>query len=328
MKTIRWGIIGCGAVTEVKSGPAFQQAAGSALVAVMRRDADKAADYARRHQVPRWYTDAGQLLSDPEVDAVYVATPPWSHAQLAVQALQAGKPVYVEKPMGRSHEECQAMLAAARQQRLPLFVAYYRRRLPQFLQVESLLRRGAIGRVRLVSAELWQPPPAVPDGSVPWRLQPEQGGGGLLFDLGSHQLDLLDYLLGPIESVCGQAANQDRRYRAEEMACAHLRFASGVMGVSSWCFAAAPGQWRDRVEIVGAEGRISFSVFGPDPVRLEVAGASPEEFAYPRLDTVQLPLVQTVVDQLLGHGQCPSTGDSAARTNLVLDQIVRDYYRR
>ena len=86
---IRWGIIGCGDVTEVKSGPGFKQAANSALVAVMRRDAGKAADYARRHNVPRWYANADELLADPNVDAISIATPPSSHAQLALQAAAA-----------------------------------------------------------------------------------------------------------------------------------------------------------------------------------------------------------------------------------------------
>src|SRR6184192_2580039 len=97
MKTIRWGIIGCGDVTEVKSGPAFQKASNSALVAVMRRDAAKAADYAARHGVPRWYADARELIADADVDAVYVATPPSSHEEYAIMAAEAAKPIYVEK---------------------------------------------------------------------------------------------------------------------------------------------------------------------------------------------------------------------------------------
>src|SRR5882757_10269989 len=105
-RLIRWGIIGCGDVTEVKSGPALQRATGSALVAVMRRDRAKAEDYARRHGVARAYDDAAALIADPDVDAVYVATPPSSHAAYTLAAARAGKPVYVEKPMALSHAEC------------------------------------------------------------------------------------------------------------------------------------------------------------------------------------------------------------------------------
>src|SRR5438045_5708661 len=104
--TVRWGIIGCGKVTEVKSGPAFQKAEGSALVAVMRRNGALAADYARRHGVPRWYDDAAALIADPEVDAVYIGTPPGAHESLALAVCAAGKPAYVEKPMARTLSEC------------------------------------------------------------------------------------------------------------------------------------------------------------------------------------------------------------------------------
>ena len=108
MKTIRWGIIGCGNVTEVKSGPGFQKAKNSALVAVMRRNGALAEDYARRHNVPRWTDDAQALIDDPEVDAVYVATPPAFHIEYTIQAARAGKPVYVEKPLanrGTDHHD-------------------------------------------------------------------------------------------------------------------------------------------------------------------------------------------------------------------------------
>src|SRR5213592_2609043 len=96
---VRWGIIGCGDVTEVKSGPGFQKAERSSLVAVMRRNGALAADYSRRHGVPKWYDDADALIADPEVDVVYVATPPSSHMDYALRVARAGKPVYVEKPM-------------------------------------------------------------------------------------------------------------------------------------------------------------------------------------------------------------------------------------
>jgi len=137
MDEVRWGIIGCGAVTEVKSGPAFQKVPGSRLVAVMRRSRDLAAEYARRHGVPRWYDDAERLIADPEVNAVYIATPPGSHLQYALMACAQQKPVYVEKPMARNHAECMCMLEAFQSAKLPLFVAYYRRALPRFRTVRA-----------------------------------------------------------------------------------------------------------------------------------------------------------------------------------------------
>src|SRR5689334_14273937 len=180
--TIRWGIIGCGDVTEVKSGPALQKARGSSLVAVMRRTGDLARDYAARHGVPRWYDDADALINDPEVDAVYVATPPSSHMDYVLRTAQAGKPVYVEKPMAREFSECRAMIEACRSANVPLFVAYYRRALPRFLKIKELIDSGTIGEVRSVIVTLLRPPQGnkVPRAPLPWRVPPGDAGGGLV----------------------------------------------------------------------------------------------------------------------------------------------------
>ncbi len=325
MECVRWGIIGCGNVTEVKSGPAFQKINDSQLVAVMRRDVSLAEDYARRHDVPRWYADADRLISDPEVDAVYVATPPDSHAEYAVRAAQAGKPVYVEKPMARNHVECVRMIEACQVADVPLFVAYYRRRLPAFLKVKRLLAEGAVGDVRLVSITLFQSAQKQGTETLPWRVRPEISGGGYFFDLGSHQLDLLDYLFGPIATVQGRATNQAGLYPAEDAVCAHWAFASGILGTGVWCFTAAPSQQRETIEILGSRGSIRFSAFALDePVRLET-DTGVEEFHLVPPDHVQQPLLQTVVDELLGRDTCPSTGHTAARTSWVMDQIVEGY---
>src|SRR6185503_19455518 len=271
MRTIRWGIIGCGDVTEVKSGPGFQKANHSALVAVMRRDGRLARDYAERHEVSRWYDDAAKLIHDPEVDAVYVATPPSSHKQYTLMSAAAGKPVYVEKPMALNYEECQEMITACRTAGVPLFVAYYRRALPRFLKIKELIDSGAIGEVRFVSISLYQPPSKENLNSVSpaWRVVPEISGGGLFVDLAAHTLDFLDYVFGPIASVKGYAANQDGRYEAEDIVTGSFQFESGVHGIGAWCFTA--GDESDVTRIVGSEGEISFSTFDTQPIVLKTA---------------------------------------------------------
>jgi 1,5-anhydro-D-fructose reductase (1,5-anhydro-D-mannitol-forming) len=186
VRTIRWGIIGVGDVTEVKSGPALQRAKHSALVAVMRRTSELARDYAERHGVLKWYDDADALINDPEVDAVYIATPPDSHMVYTLRVAQAGKPIYVEKPMARNHAECQRMIDACRTAGVPLFVAYYRRALPRFLKVKELVDSGALGEARFVTVTLTQPPAEYDPDNLPWRVIPEIAGGGLFVDLASH----------------------------------------------------------------------------------------------------------------------------------------------
>jgi len=315
-------MIGCGAVTEVKSGPAFKKIKDSDLVTVMRRDGGKAEDYARRHNVAKFYDDAERLINDPNVNAIYIATPPDKHAEYTIKAAKAGKAVYVEKPMARNYAECQQMLRACEKASVPLFVAYYRRMLPDFLKVKELVDCGAVGRVRFVNIELYHPVKDDFDrNNPPWRVIPNIAGGGYFFDLASHQLDFLDYILGPIASASGQSANQAGLYPAEDIVTANFQFESGVLGAGTWCFTVAKECKTDRTQIVGDKGRISYSSFDVTPVVLET-GKDIERFEIPRPAHVQQPLIQTVVDELLGRGKCPSTGTSAARTSKILDIIV------
>ena len=320
-RTIRWGIVGCGDVTEVKSGPAFQKARNSALVAVMRRNADLARDYAERHGVPRWYSEAAALIHDPEVDAVYVATPPSSHQRYTLMAAAAGKPVYVEKPMAMNFAECETMIRACEDAGVPLFVAYYRRALPRFIKVAELLRDRAIGDVRFVNITLFEPPAANVIGGLPlpWRVQPEISGGGLFVDLASHQLDFLDYALGPIADVRSFARNQAGLYAPEDIVSATFQFESGVLGTGTWCFTA--GDKRDVTEIVGSGGRISYVTFDASPIVLETS-AGRAEFPIANPPHLQQCLIQVIVDALNGSGAAPSSGQTGARTTSVMDRML------
>jgi len=322
MSAIRWGIIGCGDVTEVKSGPAFQKAAGSELVAVMRRNGDLARDYALRHNVPRWYASAEALIRDPEVDAVYIATPPSSHREYAIAVARQGKPVYVEKPMARSFEECQEMIEACEAAGVPLFVAYYRRALPRFLQVKSWLEDGRIGQVLAVNLRLFHRPSRDDlEGMKHWRVDRAISGGGYFVDLGSHMIDLVQFLLGPIRSVGGLAGNQMGRYDVEDVVGAAFRFENGTLGTGLWTFNASTDL--DEVELIGTAGRIHYSTFQNHPVVL-ASGGKTESVVIPHPEHIQQPLIQSMVDELHGRGKCPSTGRSGSTTSWVMDRILEE----
>ena len=319
---VRWGIIGCGDVTEVKSGPAFQKTANSELVAVMRRTGKLAEDYAKRHNVRKWYDDADALINDPEVDAVYIATRPSSHKEYTIKAAMAGKPVYVEKPMALNFAECNEMIAACEAAKVPLYIAYYRRAQPKFTKIKELLESNRIGDVRYVSTTHYQKAAEAVRNkqNPPWRIQPELSGGGLFFDLGCHTLDILDFLLGPIKDVKGFASNQAGYYRAEDIVTGSYLFESGVHGVGSWCFSAYESA--DLNEIIGSKGKISFSTFGHDPVLLTTADGK-EQWNFEPLQHVHQPLVERIVADLTnGSCQILSTGVTGARTNGVMDKLV------
>lgn len=331
---IRWGIIGCGDVCEVKSGPAFYKARGSQLAMVMRRDAERAADFARRHGGVRHTTDAEQLIDDPEVDAVYVATPPGSHLEYALRVARAGKPCYVEKPMARSARECALMIEAFERAEQPLFVAYYRRALPRFLKMREIIASDVLGNISAVSHTYQgRAGAAIPSGPVaprPWREDVPQSGGGLFVDLGSHVVDILDFLLGPLSAVSGIAAHRTSGIQVpagapEDTVVMSFRTESGVLGNLRHQFHTSRAV--DRLEFVGTRGTLSASLFGQEPLELTLSSGVPGHIEVQHPAHVHLPLVQTIVDQLAGlGGQCPSTAESARRASAVIDQVLDGYY--
>ncbi len=323
---VRWGIVGVGNVCEVKSAPAMNLIPNSSLLAVMRRSEEKVKDYAARHGVPKWYTSAAELIHDPEINAVYIATPPYAHQELSQLVAAAGKPVYVEKPMARTYRECLRMIEACKRADVPLYVAYYRRALPHFIKIKELLDQGAIGEIRTVHINLKQElrPSMTAQLDNNWRVDPEIAGGGYFFDLASHQLDLLDFLLGPISQATGFSTNQAKLYEAEDQVVGSFVFESGVTGTGNWCFTAARTAGTDETTIYGSEGQIRFETFGKGEFTL--TGDHEEDFLFqtPLPAHIQHPLIASIVADLLGTGTCPSTGDSAARTSRIMDELVKN----
>ena len=322
-KLIKWGFIGCGEVTEKKSGPAFNKVPGSSVVAVMSRNADRAKSYATRHGIARWYDDAQALLDDPEVNAVYIATPPSSHATYAIMAMKSGKPVYVEKPLAATYEECLRVNRVSRETGVPCFVAYYRRYLPYFLRVKQIVEAGQIGKVVGVQIRFAVPPRDLDYNrkQLPWRVQRDIAGGGYFYDLAPHQLDLLQQLFGPILRVSGFCSNRAGLYESEDTVSASFQFPDGLPGSGTWCFCAHESAKTDRIQIIGDHGQISFSVFTYDPIEL-ITEDGRQMLEIPNPLHVQLPLIQEVVEHLQGIRVCQMDSVSATPVNWVMDKIL------
>ncbi len=326
LKHIRWGIIGCGNVAEVKSGPAFDKANNSSLVAVMRRNANKAKDYALRHGVQNWYSDADALINDPDVDAVYVATPPDSHAFYTKKIIECGKPVYVEKPMAHSYQECLEMINVSEKYSIPLYVAYYRRSLSYFLKVKELLDSHAIGKPRSFSIHLYLPPRNEDlDRMNPhWRVKSDIAGAGYFYDMGSHQVDLIDFFFGPISWTKGVSTNQAGLYEVEDMVAAMFGYDSGLTGIGQWIFTTHQSAKTDLFEIVGSEGKISFSSFEFTPIILKNTRGE-QLFDLKPPQHIQQPMIQSVVNDLIHHEFVADNSRAAARTSKIMDVILGRY---
>jgi predicted dehydrogenase len=326
MHTIQWGIIGCGDVTEVKSGPAFNKVPDSKLVAVMRRSAEKAGDYARRHNVPRWYTDAEQLINDPGVNAIYIATPPRQHEEYAIAAMRAGKPVYVEKPMAMDAGGAERMRKLSDETGVKLTVAHYRREQALFRKVKELVDTNAIGKVRLVLLRLLQPhrTKMITQTADNWRTDPGISGGGFFHDLAPHQLDLMLHFFGPVKQAHGLAFNQAKYYAPDDIVSGYIQFENEVLFNGTWCFTVAGSQAEDKVEIIGSEGSISFSIFDLGKLVL-VRENGLKAFTFDKLEHQQQPMIEKVTAWFLDKAANPCPASDGVEVMRLLDTFTKKH---
>lgn len=320
---IRWGFIGCGEATERRALPAFSQLENSEIIAVMSRTPARAKAFAEKYGIERWYKDAQNLVTDPDVDAVYIATPPSTHSTYAIMALNAGKAVYVEKPLAISYDECLRVNRVAAAQRQACFVAYYRRYLPYFKKVKDLINSGVIGNI-LTAQIRFAAPPREMDFSkkdLPWRLQPDIAGGGYFYDLAPHQIDIMQQLFGPIVEAVGYPANRGGLYKTEDTVAATMRFHGGMPASGTWCFVAHESAMEDRILVIGDKGQLSFSVFTYNPIHIQNE-LGEQHIRVENPVNVQYPLLKNIVDHLRGEGLCECDSVSATSTNWVIDRIL------
>lgn len=324
MEKIYWGIIGCGDVTELKSGPAFNKVPHSELVAVMRRDAEKAKDYAKRHNVPKYYSDGYELIRDPAINAIYIATPPGSHEEYALAAIAAGKPVYVEKPMAVDFAAADNITKHAEEKDVKLTVAHYRNAQPFFRKIKALLDEAAIGtiekvqlvfnRTALTEADLAQPQKA-------WRVDPAVSGGGLFHDMAPHQLGLMLYFFGAVKDVNGRAFTTNGVYKAHDKVEATLVFKNGALFNGIWNFNASENT--DECIIRGSNGSIRFPVFGEHEMIIEKNGAE-EKISFEIPYHVQQPMIAETVLYFLGRGENPCKGEEGREVMRWMSLITND----
>jgi predicted dehydrogenase len=322
---INWGIIGCGDVTELKSGPAFNKVKNSSLVAVMRRDAEKAKDYANRHGVPKWYADTHSLINDTDVNAIYIATPPSSHEEHTIDALNAGKPVYVEKPMAVNSASARNMMNAAKDKNVKLVVAHYRREQPFFKKIKQLLAENTIGDIRFARLEFYKKSLTKDELQISkntWRVDAAIAGGGLFHDLAPHQLDLMYYFFGEIDKAYGIALNQEGLYNADDIVAGNILFKNGVLMSGLWCFNVCEQEEKDNCEIVGSKGKLHFNVFGEPKITVTIEGKT-ETFLFDILQHVQQPMIEKTVDYFLDKGANPCSAEEGVKVMEMIEKFTQ-----
>lgn len=317
MKNINFGIIGCGDVTEKKSGPAFKKVDGSDLVMVMRRDENKLKDYAKRHNIEKYTTDYKELLSSDDVDAIYIATPPKYHHYYVLEAAKYKKPIYVEKPMALTVKECEEMVEICKENQTPLYVAYYRRGQEKFKAVKNRIDSGDLGEIRsfhyVCSREMPEYNP-----NRDWLLKSDESGGGLLYDVGSHMVDTLLFFFGDVKRVTGISANQTKIHSVNDVTSGFIAFENGVQGSIQLTFNGSIKE--DKLIIIGSEGSIELSIMEGNSIIVNRKGVS-SEIEFEELEHVQQPFIQLVVDSIHGKNNLDNSGIAGLNTQKVLEAL-------
>ena len=321
MKIVKWGIIGCGDVAELKSGPAFQKIPASELTAVMRRNLHKAEDFAKRHGVPLWSSNAEDILNNKEIDAIYIATPPSTHLEYALKALYSGKHVYLEKPMALTSKEAKKIVEAVANADGKLTVAHYRRKLPAFIKVKELLMQGVIGKVLFADIQIIQPKKSnmIADTEENWRLNPTISGGGYFYDLAPHQIDLMYHYFGAFDEIKGFTSSDNTTNLVEDTVNGIIRFQNGIQFRGLWNFTSTQGNAKDECIIYGDKGRICFSFYGESVVLYSEQGNQVFNFKNPK--HIQQPMITAVVDYFLGATDNPCTAEEGLLIMQALEEL-------
>ena len=306
---LNWIVIGIGDVTTRRVIPAIQAESRSRLYGLVTRDPAKAA----RYGTSTWPT-LDQALLDQAVDAVYVGTPVFLHAPQTIQSLRAGKHVVCEKPMAMNEAEARTMLEAAGTSGQTLGVAYYRRAYFKVQRAKQLLEAGAIGKP--VLAELTCHAWFDGEGGRSWLVDPAKAGGGPLFDIASHRIDVLNFLFGQPVRATGQLSNVVHHYAVEDNATVMIEYAGGVRGT-------VDVRWhsrisRDECRIRGTDGEMELSPLnGPD---LVYPGGRE---SLPPHANQHYPMIENFVDALEGKAALLSSGASAFWTDWVTERARR-----
>ena len=319
--SIRWGILGCGDIARKRVAQACSDAAGSELLAAWRRDGAKRARFCQDFGVERSYADETELIADADLDAVYIATPPHLHRQQTLAAAAVGKHVLVEKPMALSTAECDEMTAACRRAGVKLGVAYYRRFYPIVRRMKEIIADGSIGKILSVGAVTSTPFAIRPGEDGYYRARWAEGGGGALMDVGSHRLNLLLDMLGPIERVKAHCDTLVGDYETDDCATLAFRFAAGMHGTLQCYFGTTPDL--DVFKMIGTRGHVTADPLNGSELVIQ-RGEERHVESHPREENTHLPLVADFVAAVRDDRDPLVTGEEGRAANDVMERAYGD----
>ena len=308
---LKWLVIGIGDITTKRVIPAILEEKRSRLVGVVTRDPAKAASY----KVPGW-TDLDTALRESGADAVYVGTPVALHMPQTIEALEAGKDVLCEKPVAMNYAQASQMQEVAEQTGCVFGVSYYRRMYDKVRRAKALIDSGVIGRPVMAEATChdWFHPAA---GFRGWLVDPAMAGGGPLYDIASHRIDLMNYFFGKPARVTGQLSTVVQPSKLEDNATVLIEYENGTRAMVDVRWHSRT--FRDEFRIRGTEGEINLTPLnGPD-----LSSPNGQE-QVPAPKNLHFPCVENFVSAVLGEAPLASSGKSAIVTDWVTEQVLKN----
>jgi predicted dehydrogenase len=315
---MRWGLIGAGDIVRKRVGEALRVGRGCELVAVARANGALVDQFAAEIGARRGHADWRSLVSDDDIDAVYVATPVHLHAPQTIAAAEAGKHVLCEKPMAMNRQECDRMIAACRSAGVKLGVAYYRHFYPAVMRIKELLAQGTVGApvfAQMIASEPFDPQPG---DQRHWLVRRSQSGGGPMADFGCHRVEVLVHLFGPVARVRSVVASVALDREVEDTAAALLQFERGACAMVAVSNAAAERQ--DTFDLFATQGSIRIASLNAGDIIVRTAAGDCAE-SHPPAANVHVPLVEEFV-AAVNSGRDPAVDGEAGRAIAMIQDAI------
>jgi predicted dehydrogenase len=318
LNPVHWGVIGAGDIVRKRVAPALIDSPSCDIVAVSRGRPELAAAFAADIGARRWYPRWQEVVADPDVDCVYVATPVDVHAEQTIAAAEAGKHVLCEKPMAMTTAECDRMIAACRAHHVRLGIAYYRHFYPVILRVKAMLESGDIGQPVFAQVNAFEYFDPAPDHPRRWLLDPARAGGGPMMDFGCHRLEVLMHLFGAVRRTAAVTANVVFDRAVEDTAAVLLQFEGGPCAAVTVTHAAEERQ--DTLQVFGTRGSVHIDELNAGSLRIRTGNQSRVE-SHPPAENIHRPLIDDFVEALLTDREPAVTGEIGRAVAAIEDQI-------
>ncbi|MEA1910127.1 MAG: Gfo/Idh/MocA family oxidoreductase [Spirochaetota bacterium] len=318
MTEIKWGLIGCGDISQKRVAPGLRDAKSSKLISVNRSDFSKAESFAKEFGADKWIENWQDLITDTDINAVYIATPVFLHAEQTIAAAEAGKHILCEKSMAMNTAEADRMIDACKANNVKLGIAYYRNLYPAVQRIKEIINSGEIGNIVHIQSNNFENFNRQPGEARYWLLEKEKSGGGPMMDMGCHRIEVFVNIAGPVQQITAFNDNIAFKRDVEDSSMAHFRFENGATGLLTSSHAA--GEPRDTLDIFGTEGSIHVSVLN-DGTLTVVTGTGTRLEKHPNPANVHQPLIEDFIAAVLTDREPAVTGEMGREITRILDKI-------